>query len=85
MSALPLVEDLTMEPADKIHSISSFHTATSVKSKKTRVIVAVVFALLLGAIGIYTYQIGMWDATPQPVVPDHRLPSPSPLVLPTRN
>ena len=67
------------------HSISSFHTATSVKSSKARIIVGVIFALLMGAAGIYTYQIGMWAPKPQPVVPDHRLPSPPPPERPALN
>jgi hypothetical protein len=65
--------------ANKTQSIASFHTATSVKSSKVRIIVAVIFALLAGAAGIYTYRIGMWDSKPQPIVPNHRLPSPPPV------
>jgi len=71
-----------MQSTGKTQSISSFHTATSVKSSKVRIIVTVLFALGMGAAGIYTYQIGMWAPKPQPIVPDHRLPSPPPVLSP---
>lgn len=73
-----------MKPADETHSLSNFHTATSLKSSKVRILVAVIFGLLIGAAGIYTYKIGMWDPKPQPIVPDHQLPSPPPVVVPPR-
>ncbi len=74
-----------MEPADTKPPLSSFHTATSVKDSKVRLILAVIFALLAAAAGRYTFQIGLWDPKPQPIVPDHKLPSPEPVVLPPRN
>ena len=74
-----------MQSADNAQSLSSFHTTTSVRSSRIRIIIAAIFALLVGAAGFYTYQIGMWDPKPQPMVPDDRLPSPSPLIPPPRN
>ena len=42
-----------------------------------KIIAATVVALVVGAVGVYTYDTGMWK---MPVVSDNDLPSPGPVL-----
>jgi hypothetical protein len=50
---------------------------SEVKTANTgKIIGAIVVALAVGAVGIYTIEIGMWNPQPQQAVPYKDLPSP---------
>ena len=44
-----------------------------------KIVGAVVIAIAVGVVGVYSYEAGMWKSLPKEVVTSEELPSPGPL------
>jgi hypothetical protein len=67
-----------------MNGLQEFHAPKAESRLTGKFIAGVVVVLAFGALGVWTYEKGMWNTGPKPIVPNSQLPSPSPPVMPSR-
>ena len=57
-------------------NLQEFYHAEEAQNSSSKMIVAVIIALVMAGFGIYVYESGMWNPQPTQVVDDGSLPKP---------
>jgi hypothetical protein len=58
-----------------VSNLSEFHHGEDAPDKKSRTMVAIVIALVIGGFAVYVYESGMWNPQPHQAVEDSQLPA----------
>jgi hypothetical protein len=58
-----------------VSNLSEFHHGEDTPDKKSRTMVAIVIALVIGGFAVYVYESGMWNPQPHQAVTDSQLPA----------